>query len=224
VVDWLRAGHDPGVLWEGEAGSAAELAAQGYAAFLEAVARDSRDVEGIASAFAAFRVLCAVRGGPEGVDALNRDLAVRARASLPSDGAGEWYAGRPVMVRVNDYALRLFNGDIGIALPDADGRLVVWFQESQGWRPILPARMPEHETAYAMTVHKSQGSEFGRVLVVLPPADSPVLTRELLYTAVTRAREGVRLHGGEAALRAAIGRPTQRHSGLLDRIREAAAA
>lgn len=223
IVDWLRAGSDPGVRWD-ERAAAVALAEEGHRPFFDAVLREARDVPGIAGAFAGFRVLCAVRGGPDGVEAINRELTARARTLLRSPGAGEWYAGRPVMVRVNDYAMRLFNGDVGLALPDTEGQLMVWFEGTDGWRPVPPARVPPHETAYAMTVHKSQGSEFGRVLVVLPPADSPVLTRELLYTGVTRAREGVRLQGSEGALRAAIGRATQRHSGLLDRIREDASA
>lgn len=121
------------------------------------------------------------------------------------------------MIRVNDYALRLFNGDIGITLPDPErpGALAVFFPaENGGVRKISPLRLPDHETVFAMTVHKSQGSEFERVLIVMPPVDSPVLTRELLYTALTRARKSVELWCGETILRAAVSRRIDRRSGL----------
>lgn len=140
-----------------------------------------------------------------------------ARAADPA-----WYPGRPVMVLRNDAALKLFNGDIGIALPDDLGRMMVWFPQPDGsQRAVAPVRLPLHETAYAMTVHKSQGSEFDEVLVLLPAQRSRVLGRELLYTAVTRARQRVVLSGPAAVLSAAIRTATQRRSGLPARLREA---
>lgn len=120
------------------------------------------------------------------------------------------------MVRRNHHGLQLFNGDIGLALEAREvGGLRVVFPTSDGrYRKLAPARLPEHELAYALTVHKSQGSEFGHVLVLLPSAASPVLTRELLYTAVTRARDRVTLWGSEEAVCAAVSRRTERASGL----------
>ncbi|MFA6450323.1 MAG: exodeoxyribonuclease V subunit alpha [bacterium] len=166
--------------------------------------------------FGRFRILCALREGPFGVETLNR-LAERALADaglISPDG--RWYAGRPVMITRNDYNLNLFNGDIGIALPGADGEgLRVFFASSGGApRAILPARLPAHETAFAMTVHKSQGSEFDSVLMLLPAADSKILTRELLYTGVTRCRRSVEIIGKEEIFAQAVKLRIARSSGL----------
>lgn len=169
------------------------------------------------AAFDRFRVLCAVRGGNYGVSALNRaveDLLASQRLIFP---ATVWYCGRPVMVTENDYALRLFNGDVGIALPDQEqpGALAVFFPaEEGGVRKISPLRLPPHETVFAMTVHKSQGSEFDSVLLVLPPTDSLILTREILYTGITRARKSVEIWCGEELLAAAVTRRIERRTGL----------
>lgn len=171
--------------------------------------------------FGDFRILTATRNGDGSVEQLNR-LTERALAEAglinPTD---RYYAGRPILIRRNDYNLRLFNGDIGIVLPDpnSDGALRAFFAgEDGGLRALAPTRLPEHETAFAMTVHKSQGSEFRRVLVVMPPRDVPVLSRELLYTAATRAREHVELWWNSGALAACLARSVQRFSGLRDRL------
>ncbi|MBT8372224.1 MAG: ATP-binding domain-containing protein [Deltaproteobacteria bacterium] len=130
------------------------------------------------------------------------------------------YKGRPVLITKNDYNLGLFNGDIGITLadPDASGKeLLVYFPETSGDFKRIPAhRLPEHETAYAMTVHKSQGSEFDHVSLILPDKDYPLLTRELIYTGLTRARKTVRIWGTEPVLKNAIARKIDRTSGLRD--------
>lgn len=171
-----------------------------------------------------FKVLCAHRIGAFGVDAVNRlteQLLYRSRL-IPGPGAGQWpwYAGRPVLVTRNDYTLDLFNGDIGVALPEGSaggGGLRVHFAAGTGdIRRYLPYRLPEHETVYAMTVHKSQGSEFDDVLLILPDRDSPVLTRELIYTALTRARKRITLFGSRGVLTTAINRRIDRTSGLRD--------
>lgn len=181
-------------------------------------------VRGVApeDAFAALRahsVLCAHRGGPYGASTLNDAIEVALRRAGVIVGDAEWYAGRPVMVSRNDYALRLFNGDVGIALPDATGELGVFFAGADGSvRRIAPARVPECATAFAMTVHKSQGSEFDEVTVVLPDEPSPVLTRELVYTAVTRAASRLVMWGSAAVLRAALEARVQRDSGLAERL------
>jgi exodeoxyribonuclease V alpha subunit len=125
------------------------------------------------------------------------------------------------MVLRNDYVLKLFNGDIGIVMPDDSGALMVFFPEGDaGFRAVAPVRLPAHETAFAMTVHKSQGSEFDQVLVLLPEDHNPVLTRELVYTAVTRARLRVTLVSGATVLEKAIQTPTHRRSGLHTRFSE----
>jgi exodeoxyribonuclease V alpha subunit len=124
------------------------------------------------------------------------------------------------MVLRNDPLLRLFNGDIGFVLPAADGAPLVHFPATDGgWRSVAPQRLPACETAYAATVHKSQGSEFDAVLAVLPAQPSRVLGRELLYTAITRARRHVAVAAPAARLAAAVQTATRRHSGLRDRLR-----
>jgi exodeoxyribonuclease V alpha subunit len=166
-----------------------------------------------------FRILCATRRGPFGVENLN-EVATRilADAGLIVPDAVH-YHGRPILIGANDYQLRLFNGDTGLILRDplAGGELRAFFIDATGTlRRVLPARLPRHETSYAMTVHKSQGSEFERVLLVLPDLDTQVSTRELLYTGLTRARRHVELWADDAVLTGAIGRRTQRASGLRD--------
>ncbi len=240
AVAWLREGQDTSVRWLDDSGAApGELTlrelASGYAPYLEAVRRDPTDHAAITSAFDAFRVLCAVREGPRGVVGINELMTRRSREHLGlaplghRDGASAWYPGRPVMVLRNDPLLKLFNGDIGIALPAAgsDGgstdELLVWFPEAGGgFRAVAPARLPAHQTAYAMTVHKAQGSEFNEVLVLLPGQRSRVVTRELLYTAVTRARQRVAVASSAEVLKAAITSSTTRHGGLLSRLAEVA--
>ena len=175
-----------------------------------------------------FRILCAVRQGTYGVGAVNRlvEEILREAGLIQTDA--DWYAGRPVMITRNDYNLKLFNGDIGVALPDVgqtsclSDRLEacptrVFFRgEGETIRPFSPLRLPEHETVYAMTVHKSQGSEFENVLLILPDRESPVLTRELIYTGLTRASGSVQLWLREEIFRAAITRRVERPSGLRD--------
>jgi len=141
------------------------------------------------NAFTEFCVLCAVREGPLGVTQLNTQ--VEHALGL---GQSAWYAGRPVMVTRNDYALDLMNGDIGLCLPGPDGVLRVAFPAVDGGvRWVMPSRLDSVETVFAMTVHKSQGSEFAHVLLVIPALESPVLTRELVYTGLTRAKKRLTL-------------------------------
>jgi exodeoxyribonuclease V alpha subunit len=161
-----------------------------------------------------FRVLCAAHRGPWGVE----DLVARVESLLLRRGVpvgDPWYHGRPILITANDYQVRLFNGDLGICWADGDG-LAAWFPDEPGPRRLPLARVPAHATAWAMTVHKSQGSEFDRVLLTLPESDMPLLTRELLYTGVTRARERLWLVAEAGVLRAAIGRRGRRASGLID--------
>ena len=169
--------------------------------------------------FEGYRILCGLRQGPFGVVAVNRLVEEILKQGGRIRPRGRWYAGRPIMVTQNDYDLQVFNGDTGIILEDPEGGhgLRAFFPSPEGdLKKIHPVRLPEHETVYAVTVHKSQGSEFDRVLLILPDRDSPVLTRELIYTAITRAREHVEIWGTEAVFRAAVGRRTERTSGLRD--------
>jgi exodeoxyribonuclease V alpha subunit len=173
---------------------------------------------GALEALGQFRILCAVREGPYGVRRLNE----LAEEVLEEEGlirrTSLWYARRPVLVTRNDYNLRLFNGDTGAILPDPEtGQPRACFPGTEHKvRQLLTARLPACETVYAMTVHKSQGSEFMHVLLVLPERDSPLLTRELLYTGLSRARAGVELWCGEAIFRAAVARRVERTSGLRE--------
>jgi exodeoxyribonuclease V alpha subunit len=149
---------------------------------------DSQAIDLLRS-FNEFSVLCAVREGPFGVTQLNAHIEKALGFT-----ASAWYVGRPVMVTRNDYALELMNGDVGICLPGPDGVLRVAFPSLGGnVRWIVPSRLDSVETVFAMTVHKSQGSEFHHVLLVVPAHDSPVLTRELVYTGLTRAKENLTL-------------------------------
>lgn len=186
---------------------------EGFGAVMRA-----RDPLSALQALGRFRVLCAVRKGPMGVEALNRtieEILSEAGFIAPRE---RWYRGRPVLVTSNDYTLKLFNGDVGIILPDAaSGELRAWFLDAgSSLRSVPPVRLPEHETVFAMTVHKSQGSEFEEVLLMLPGRESPVLSRELLYTGVTRASRRVELWGDEAVLRTAIATRVTRASGLRE--------
>lgn len=187
-----------------------ETAPAGYRDYL-GIARKGRS-EGLFDSFNRFRFLCAVRQGDFGVEHVNAAIAdVLDGANLIS-GPGEWYAGRPIMVTRNDYSLNLFNGVVGIAVGDQRTMRVHF----EGDTSLPPARLPTHETVYAMTIHKSQGSEFGTVVVVLPPEDSRILGRELLYTAITRAKSRVVLWGSKKSLEAAIATTLARSSGLAD--------
>lgn len=167
--------------------------------------------------FDRFRVLCAMRQGDHGVGGINRTIeACLAAAGLIAPRA-VWYRGRPVMVTRNDYTLKLFNGDIGIALPDLDDprRLAVYFPAPEGGvRRFAPTRLPEHETVYAMTVHKSQGSEFESILLILPPQESRLLTREIIYTGLTRTRKTAELWCNEEVFVRAVKSRITRRSGL----------
>jgi len=232
AINRLRAGADPLLNWIDDAArmpselAMAEIYA-GYADYL-AVVRDGVGNNVPAEAFHAFgrfRCLCAVREGPRGVVAINRMVEAWFRNPLAHrfdlDEGSPWYPGRPVMVLRNDYVLKLFNGDIGIVLPDAQGTLMVWFPDpTDGYRAIALVRLPEHETAFAMTVHKSQGSEFDAVMVLLPVEPNRVLTRELIYTAVTRARTCMTLVSSANVLEHAIKATTPRHSGLAARLKD----
>ncbi|MBR8207899.1 AAA family ATPase [Burkholderia cenocepacia] len=212
------------------ASSTVERLARRFGAYLDAL-RDALaapvpDPLPLFDALNRFRILCATRSGSRGAEHVNALVAahVRHAARVPLAVGAHWFTGRPIMVTRNDYALGLFNGDIGIALPDAHGVLRVWFRRADGTaRAVSPAALPPHETAFALTVHKSQGSEFDEAALVLPASFGRVLTRELVYTAVTRARTRVQVIGPRRVLAQAVATRTQRDSGLAARVDEALA-
>jgi exodeoxyribonuclease V alpha subunit len=174
--------------------------------------------------FARFKILCALKIGPAGANAINRlaEETLNREGLISCDRRKNqpWYRGRPVLITKNDYNLGLFNGDIGITLPDpksAEDNLYVYFPDASGDVKRFPThRLGEHETVYAMTVHKSQGSEFDHIILLLPEKDYSLLTRELIYTGLTRARQSVSIWGPEPVLKAAIKRKIERTSGLRD--------
>ncbi|MBU0663495.1 MAG: exodeoxyribonuclease V subunit alpha [Proteobacteria bacterium] len=185
--------------------------------------RKEDDIRQLFQCFKRFRILCATRRGAGGVEAINRQMEQSlAAAGYPSQ-PGSWYPGRPVIILNNDYGLNLFNGDIGICLPErttlendnSPGQFKVWFEREDGsLKGYQPYRLPACETVFAMTIHKSQGSEFAEILVVLPGTDTPILTRELIYTAVTRAQKRVLIASDQTIFQAALNRTISRSSGL----------
>ena len=173
------------------------------------------DAEAALDALEGFRLLCAHRRGPEGVRAWTGHIERWLEAEVEGFAAGDgWYLGRPLIVTENDYSLDLFNGDVGVVVKGAVRPMEAAFRRGDTVLPVSTARLAAVDTVYAMTVHKSQGSQFDVVAFLLPSADSRILTRELLYTAATRARERLILVGTEDLIRSAIERPITRASGL----------
>ncbi|AEX22943.1 exodeoxyribonuclease V subunit alpha [Vibrio sp. EJY3] len=183
----------------------------------------TRKAKVVLDTFNQCRLLCAIREGDFGVAGLNQRIekALAARKLIKVQDE-IWYHGRPVMVTRNDHGLGLYNGDIGICMRDdseEEQRLKVFFELPDGSvKSVLPSRVPEHETAYAMTIHKSQGSEFDYTLMILPPDFSPILTRELIYTGITRAKKRLALYAELNVLKRGIKVKTTRASGLVQRL------
>jgi exodeoxyribonuclease V alpha subunit len=212
-LDYLKclqqgpAGQHPG---EGEVECESESESEGpaedpHAAWVRRVLR----------AFDRFRILCAVHQGEWGTTALNAAVQKALADAGWLQPQGEWFAGRPVMVTRNDAQLGVFNGDVGVVLPSPQGVLKVWFADGEQLRSVSVSRLAHADTAFVMTVHKSQGSEFAHTALVLPPGAADVLTRELVYTGITRAREQFTLIEGQPGLLdAAMARPSVRVSGL----------
>jgi exodeoxyribonuclease V alpha subunit len=223
VMDLLRAG-DSDVRWIDADAGRPEVPARLRAEALDAsraVVDAARDGDGPAAlaALGGFRILCAHRRGPYGV--ANWSARVEGWLEDALDGfsaADRWYVGRPLLVTENDYELGLANGDTGVVVQTGEGRVVAAFERGGELVGHSPSRLGAVDTVYAMTIHKSQGSQFGAAAVLLPEPDSRILTRELLYTAATRAQRRLILVGPEQTIRAAVARRVARASGLSTRL------
>ncbi|QQX82220.1 exodeoxyribonuclease V subunit alpha [Shewanella sp. KX20019] len=197
-----------------------------YSAYLNTISTVGVSAADIIEQFNQYRILCAMRAGEYGVDGINQGVTRSLADKNLINPEQEFYAGRPVIIQSNDYNLGLFNGDIGLILPDdasESKRLMAHFiQADGGLLKVLPARLPSHETCYAMTVHKSQGSEFSHVSLVLPIkpslAQQQLLSKELIYTAITRAKHHFTCLGSQRVFEQASSRLTQRASGLAQRL------
>jgi exodeoxyribonuclease V alpha subunit len=182
------------------------------------------DAAGALEALGEFRLLCAHRRGQYGVSSWMSSVEQWLAGEITAAGgpAGN-YPGRPLLITANDYDLHLFNGDSGVVVAGDGGRPMAAFEQHSGVARVPPNQLGAVETVYAMTVHKSQGSQFGTAAVILPTPSSRILTRELLYTALTRARDRLLVVGTEATIRAAVARPAARASGLRERLLDAGA-
>jgi exodeoxyribonuclease V alpha subunit len=201
-ADYLR------LMQTGPANQGAEVSSESHANWVCSVLK----------AFERFRILCAVHQGDWGTQALNAAVQKALADAGLLQVKGEWYEGRPVMVTRNDAQLGVFNGDVGVVLPNTEGKPKVWFLDGEALRSVSVMHLAQVDTAFVMTVHKSQGSEFEHTALVLPPGGAEVLRRELVYTGITRAREQFTLIEAEAGLlEAAIHRPSVRASGLAQR-------
>ncbi len=163
-----------------------------------------------------FRVLCAHQNGHASVKTVNREVRNHLETLGRVPPSSEYYHGQPIMIRVNDYDQRLYNGDVGVVLNTAEGLRVFFEVPGAPPRALTPARLPSHSPVYAMSIHKSQGSEFSDIAVVMPPEASPVLTRELLYTAITRAKKSLCIYADADLLKVCITTQAHRSSGLRD--------
>lgn len=167
-----------------------------------------------------FRILCSHRRGPYGVAGINRLMESVLQKNGLIDASGPYYRGRPIMLLRNDYTLGLYNGDVGVIWPDETGQNRAWLPDrTGGLRALSTNRLPVHETVYAMTIHKSQGSEFDRILMILPNGPSPIFTRELVYTGLTRARQSIDIWAQPDLFATAVQARVERRSGLQDALR-----
>jgi exodeoxyribonuclease V alpha subunit len=208
-------------------------AADAFAALPADPAAEQQAVQACLTELRQQQLLCALRETAFGARAADASLSGLLKARLDIAAGQAWFAGRAVMIQQNDYPSGLFNGDVGLCLRSADGQLRVWFEtrssgdasgaadpaQATRLRAFSPGSLPVHAGAFAITVHKSQGSEYARVALLLPPeATHPILARALVYTGATRARQALELWASTAALRAAIAQPSQRVSGLRQRL------
>lgn len=201
---------EPGARAEGGQPLLQQIAIAGYRPFIEA--QDPAQKLGLLEG---YRILCAHRQGAEGVETLNAQVERWLASAGLLEPEARFYENRPILITRNDYGLGLFNGDVGLVVRDGP-RLRVCFRGVEGLRFLAPSRLPPHETVFAMTVHKSQGSEFDAISLVLPERPSPLISRELVYTAITRARRRVEVFASREVIRSAVARAVQRASGLHD--------
>ncbi|WKJ90956.1 exodeoxyribonuclease V subunit alpha [Methylomonas montana] len=193
---------------------------ENYLAYLQLMA-DGADFSSIFAAFNRFQVLCANQRGHHSVGDINHRVEQELVKRNKIKSSNQWYAGRPIMIAANHAGMQLYNGDIGLCLSDVEneGQLRVFFPRGDGSiKKLRPGRLPACETVFAMTIHKSQGSEFESVLIMLPDKINPVLSKELLYTAITRARKTVAIATHQAILTATIGHKVLRDSGLAAKL------
>ena len=172
--------------------------------YLQAL-KSNASIKELFAVFNQFRILSALRKGMNGSTYLNQKLEQQFSQQKQLYTGKRWYHGRPIMITENSYSTGLFNGDIGITLIK-NGQAQVWFKTNDGIKAFSPVRLPQHETAWIMTIHKSQGSEFERVLMILPTEDTPVLTRQLIYTGITRAKQQLEIISDPSILELGIKR------------------
>ena len=225
AVDFLQSGNDPLVQWldmdkAAVASRFEETLLAQFEEYFRIINADPYNLIKVFDIFSRARILCAVREGIYGVNGINRLLSnAMLRMQTGKAVRSGWFVGQPVMIRRNDYVLKLFNGDVGIVLPDASGKLTAFFPKDDGsFKAVTPSRIGLHETSFAMTVHQSQGSEFDSVLLVLPFDASRVLSRELIYTGITRARSKITLASRMPVLIESLKYDSARRSGLMNRI------
>ncbi|MCW3109774.1 MAG: exodeoxyribonuclease alpha subunit, partial [Segetibacter sp.] len=190
---------------------------EGYAEYIK-----EPDIKKALQKLNQLRVLCAVREGEQGLYSLNTAIENYLRKKKLITKKSEYYENRPIIVTKNYYSLGLFNGDVGIIRPDENGVLKAWFEDSNNeLKSVFPGYVAESETVFAMTIHKSQGSEYDKVLVILPDnSNIQILTRELLYTAVTRAKSKVIVQASEAVILHTAEGVVERASGIMERFEE----
>jgi len=188
----------------------------GYAAFIE-----EKDIRTALKKMTNLRVLCAIREGEQGLYAVNNRIEKHLYDKKLIHHNASFYENRPIILTRNYYEHGLFNGDTGIIRANKEGQLMAWFEDSTGeLKAVMPGYLSEAETVFAMTIHKSQGSEFDQVLVILPPiTEAPLLTRELLYTAVTRAKKQVYIQGSADTILTTAERSVERASGIAARFK-----
>jgi len=216
VLGLLRSGDEHIEFIENDASDAMRAVLLPHALRLREAALFAADDVALAT-LDEHRLLCAHREGPYGVRHWNRQVEKWLSEETGQPPWSEWYPGRPLLVTANDYGLRVYNGDTGVVIAGPDGLRAI-IAGATGSLDFATSRLGDVETMHAMTIHKSQGSQADAVTVLMPPEDSRLLTRELFYTAVTRAKEKVRVVGSEASVRAGIGRRAIRASGLAQRL------
>lgn len=218
VLAILEAGHPEIAFTEADEPALADVATvTAQARTLRSLAL-AGDLEGAVAQLAAARLLCGRRSGPHGIRRWNRLVEQALAQDAPEVAYQPYYLGRPILVTRNDHGLGLANGDTGVIVRGPDGHPLAAIQTGQGIRTFSPWRLADLETMHAMTVHKAQGSEADDVTVIVPALGSRLLTRELLYTAATRAKGRLRIVGSRAAIRAAVETPIERSSALTERL------